>query len=55
MTSFTEFITQENLEKMSEQELMNLWSFLLSDHNVLYLVDRIKERLDILSNKKKGV
>lgn len=42
MTNINDFINQENLEKMTNKELMELWGFLISDHNIIYLIDRIK-------------
>jgi hypothetical protein len=42
MINISDFIKQDNLEKMTNEELMKLWGFLISDHDVIYLVDRIK-------------
>lgn len=49
MTNINEFLKQENLEKMTNQELMELWGFILSDHVQAYTVDRIKE---VINNNK---
>jgi gluconate kinase len=51
MTNINNFIKQDNLEKMNNIELMELWGFLLSDHNRIYLIDRIQKILDDRSNK----
>jgi hypothetical protein len=50
MTNINEFIKQDNLEKMSDEELMALWGFILSDHEQIYTVDRIKKILDKRNN-----
>lgn len=46
MTDINEFLKQENLEKMSNEELMKLWGFILSDHEQIYTIDRVKKILD---------
>lgn len=45
MTNIYDFIKQENLEKMTYEELMKLWGFLISDHEQIYLIDNIKSIL----------
>ena len=46
MTNINEFIKKENLEKMTQPELMQLWEFILSDFNLLNTEHKIKEILD---------
>jgi hypothetical protein len=41
-----EFISEQNLAKMTRAELMDLWGFLLADHEQAWLIDSLRARLD---------
>jgi len=53
--SLEDFLKQENLENMSNDELMKLWGFILSDFerlNVEYKIKKILDERNLKSNTK---
>jgi hypothetical protein len=45
--SLDEFLSEENLEKMTKDELMKLWEFILSDFDRLNVEYKIRKILDL--------
>lgn len=46
MTNIWDFINEDNLRKMTKEELIDFWSLLISDCNRIDVIDRIKKVLD---------
>lgn len=52
MTNLNYFLSQYNLNKMTNDELIKIWGFILSDHEQIYVIDKIKNILEERNKKK---